>query len=164
MELESLDIESNYVSDISALSGLSNLPSLRLHRNLVSDISPLTSLTSLTYLDLRALPLNHDAYDTYIPQIKANNPGIDLSYDGFFAGQLVFSSSVGGSVVSPGEGTFTVAFGETLSLEAQADPGFVFAGWSGTVDHDPESSALEGGPGLHDAGEFRQHSQRDPRG
>ncbi len=132
MELESLDIESNEVTDISALSGLPNLASVCLHRNLISDISPLAGLTSLTWLDLRALPLNQDAYHTYIPQIKANNPGITVLYDGFFAGQLVLSASAGGSVVTPGEGTFTVAFGETLSLEAQADPGFAFAGWSGS--------------------------------
>jgi len=132
-ELTWLNLESNYISDVSALSGLSGLEWLRLHRAFVSDISPLTSLTSLTYLDLRALPLNHDAYDVYIPQIKANNPGIDLPYDGYFAGQLILSSSTGGSVISPGEGTFTVAFGETLLLEAEADPGFVFTGWSGSL-------------------------------
>ena len=132
MELESLDLESNEVSDISALSGLPNLASVCLHRNLVSDLSPLASLTSLDWLDLRALPLSQDAYATYIPRIKANNPGITLLYDGFFAGQLILSSSVGGSVVAPGEGTFTTVFGESLWLEAQADPGFVFTGWSGS--------------------------------
>jgi hypothetical protein len=132
-ELESLDIESNEVRDISALAGLPNLASLCLHRNPIPDISPLTSLTSLEWLDLRALPLNQDAYDVHIPQIEANNPGITILHDWVFNGQLLISSSRGGSVVTPGEGTFTLAFGETLWLEARADPGFIFTGWSGTL-------------------------------
>jgi len=132
-ELESLDLESNEISDISPLSGLPKLASVTLHRNRISDISPLGSLTSLTWLDLRALPLNRDAYDTYIPQIKANNPDIMLFYDKPITGLLlVILSTVGGSVVTPGEGTFATAFGESVRLEAKADPGFVFTGWSGT--------------------------------
>ncbi len=133
IELESLDLESNEISDISALSGLPLLASLCLHRNFITDVSPLTSLTSLQWLDLRALPLNRDAYDVYIPQIEANNPGITLLHDWYFDGQLLICSSPGGSVATPGEGTFTVAFGETLWLEAKADPGFIFTGWSGTL-------------------------------
>jgi hypothetical protein len=131
-ELESLDLESNEVSDISALAGLPNLASVCLHRCFVRDISPLTTLTSLKLLDLRALPLNQEAYDTYIPRIKASNPGVTLYYDKFFAGQLVISSSAGGSVIAPGEGTFAVTFGETWLLEAKAEAGYVFASWSGT--------------------------------
>ena len=132
-ELQSLDLELNEISDVSPLSGLSKLASLTLHRNRISDISPLVSLKSLQWLDLRALPLNQDAYDRYIPQIRANNPDIMLFYDKPVTGLvLVISSTVGGSVVAPGEGTFAAVFGEFLSLEAKADPGFVFTGWSGT--------------------------------
>jgi hypothetical protein len=112
---------------------LSKLASVTLHRNRISDISPLASLTSVTWLDLRALPLNQAAYDKYIPQIQANNPDIMLFYDKPVTGLLlVIQSTAGGSVVRPGEGTFTTVFGEFLSLEAKADPGFVFTGWSGT--------------------------------
>ncbi len=144
-ELESLDLELNEISDISALSSLTNLSSLCLHHNYVSDISPLTSLTSLDWVDLRACPLSPDAYETHIPQIKANNPGATVLFDGFFEGQVVITSSIGGTVVSPGEGTFTVAFNETLWLEAQADPGFVFVGWSGTctTDENPFPLAMD---------------------
>ena len=67
-----------------------------------------------------------------MPEIKANNPGITIMYDGFFAGQLVLSSSIGGSVISPGEGTFPTVFGDSFTLEVEADPGFVFVGWSGS--------------------------------
>ena len=144
-ELESLDLELNEISDISTLSGLTSLSSLCLHHNYVSDISPLTSLTSLDWVDLRACPLSHDAYEIDIPQIKANNPGATVLFDGFFEGQVVITSSIGGTVVSPGEGTFTVAFNETLWLEAQADPGFVFVGWSGTctTDENPFPLAMD---------------------
>jgi uncharacterized repeat protein (TIGR02543 family) len=133
IELESLDLESNEITDILPLAGLTSLESLCLHRNSVSDISPLASLGSLTWLDLRVLPLNQAAYDTYIPWLKANNPGITLLYDQPITSYLlVILSTQGGSVVTPGEGTFTTAPGESVRLQAKADPGFVFVGWSGT--------------------------------
>lgn len=131
-ELESLDLESNQITDISALAELPSLSSLCLHRNFVHTISPLANLTSLRWVDLRALPLDQDAYSTYIPQIKANNPGVTILYSGPFERRLTISSSVGGTVVEPGEGTFGTTYGETWLLEAKADPGFMFAGWSGT--------------------------------
>jgi hypothetical protein len=129
--LESLDLESNEITDLSALTGCPSLRSVCLHRNLVSDLSPLTSLTNLDWLDLRANPLSQDAYSVYLPRIEVNNPGIKILYDGFFVGQLTMSSTAGGSVISPGEGTFDVTFGEWVWIEAKADPCFVFAGWSG---------------------------------
>jgi hypothetical protein len=136
-DLETLDLDGNQISDISALSGLGNLRSLSLHRNLIVDISPLASLTRLSHVDLRANPMNQAAYDVYLPAIRANNPGIDLDVSGFFRGQVTISSTVGGSVIHPGEGTFMYGFNETIVLEAQADPYFVFTGWSGDrVDSD----------------------------
>jgi hypothetical protein len=36
---------------------------------------------NLSSLDLRSNPLNRDACDIHIPQIRENNPGIYLSYD-----------------------------------------------------------------------------------
>jgi hypothetical protein len=133
--LASLDLESNEIMDISGLGGCPNLQSVCLHRNLISDVSSLTSLMNLDWLDLRANPLDQDAYSTYLPEILQNNPDLvpysTLLFDGFFIGQLTFSSTAGGSVISPGEGTFDVAFGEIVRIEAEADPCFVFAGWSG---------------------------------
>jgi hypothetical protein len=130
--LRTLDLESNQISDISVLSLLSNLETLNLHRNLVSDISPLLGLTSLRSLDLRVNPLNQEAYDTHIAQIRANNPAISLVHDPSFYRYVTIESTVGGSVTQPGEGTFDYEFGEIVEVVAKPDPCFAFAGWSGS--------------------------------
>ena len=50
--LTSLNLANNDLSDISPLSGLTNLTFLSLYNNNLSDISPLSGLTNLTSLDL----------------------------------------------------------------------------------------------------------------
>jgi hypothetical protein len=44
---------------------------------------------------------------------------------------LMTSSTLGGSVDSPGEGAFLYPPGESVVLEAKCDPGYEFAGWAG---------------------------------
>ncbi|MEN6426481.1 MAG: leucine-rich repeat domain-containing protein [Phycisphaerales bacterium] len=131
-ELTKLDLRNNEVSDISALSGLANLDELVLERNQVTDVSALLGLTCLSYLNLAYNPLSDEAYDVQIPQIIANNPGIEIHHDGK-KHIVTLSSSVGGSVVDPGEGVFSYPYVEWLRLEAKADPGYVFSGWTGTL-------------------------------
>ena len=46
---------------------------------------------------------------------------------------LTISSTAGGSVVTPGEGTFTYDAGTVVSLLANADEEYQFAGWVGDV-------------------------------
>jgi len=46
---------------------------------------------------------------------------------------LVVSSGAGGSVVKPGVGSFAFERGATIPVEAAANPGFRFAGWTGTM-------------------------------
>ena len=53
LETERGWINSNSVSDLSPLSGLTHLSGLSLGYNNISDISPLSGLTHLTWLDLR---------------------------------------------------------------------------------------------------------------
>ena len=133
--LRGLHLSHNHISDISALAGLSNLRFLALYDNQIQDISALAGLTSLTDLNLSGNPLNPDAYAIYIPQIIANNPGLSLTYDGGSSSptyQLSISSTKGGSVTVPGEGTFTYDQGATVLVRAQAEPDFVFSHWSGT--------------------------------
>ena len=48
--------------------------------------------------------------------------------------QLVVSSTEGGLVTSPGEGTFPCALGSMVILTAQASSGYRFSSWSGDVD------------------------------
>jgi len=46
---------------------------------------------------------------------------------------LTLSSTAGGSVTTPGEGTFTYAPGTVLDLVAEADAGYLFDEWTGDV-------------------------------
>jgi hypothetical protein len=47
---------------------------------------------------------------------------------------LIVSSTEGGSVITPGEGTFWWPLGVEVSLVAEASSGYQFANWSGDVD------------------------------
>lgn len=126
-----LNLDDNQISDISPLSSLTNLRELILYDNQVTGLSTLLGLTSLELLDVRANPLSDAAYDVDIPQIIANNPGIDVQHNrGPY--RLILSSGTGGSVVQPGEGEFILDDGKPVLLEAEADPCFVFVGFSGT--------------------------------
>ncbi len=130
--LRNLNLQDNDVTDISALSGLVNLQILNMEDTLVTDISPLLSLTSLSFLDLRNVPLSEDAYGIHIPQIIANNPGIEVLHDRAQV-HLTLAAGRGGSIIFPGEGGFTYAGSTQVLVEAKADPGFVFTDFSGTV-------------------------------
>ena len=76
-----LALRENPVSDLSPLASMPRLAVLSLFRTPVSDISPLANLTTLRYVDLRDCPLNDEAYDVYLPQIRANNPGMTIELD-----------------------------------------------------------------------------------
>ncbi len=130
--LEILGLERNRVSDISVLSGLYSLRKLNLHRNRISDLTPLLEFTWLEWLDVRLNPLNEEAYDVLIPQIQAHNPGMWFGYDMSNDRDLVVSAAAGGIILSPGEGRFIYQHGDVVRLEARANPGFMFVGWSGT--------------------------------
>jgi hypothetical protein len=130
--LRTLNIDWNQISDISALSGLSGLVELNLCRNQVSDISPLLGLTSLAYLNLSENPLSDESYESTIPKIMEDNPGITVRHDrGPYS--LTLSSNPGGSIVQPGEGRFIIGDGNPVVVEARPDPGFVFVGFTGAV-------------------------------
>ncbi|MDX9804021.1 MAG: hypothetical protein RBS96_08460, partial [Dehalococcoidales bacterium] len=47
---------------------------------------------------------------------------------------LTISSTTGGSVTTPGEGTFTYDEGTAVNLMAEADEGYRFVNWTGDVD------------------------------
>lgn len=47
---------------------------------------------------------------------------------------FTISSTEGGEVISPGEGTFTYYEGELVELVAEPDEGYEFVNWSGDVD------------------------------
>jgi preprotein translocase subunit YajC len=59
--------------------------------------------------------------------ITANFVKIVIQYD------LTVSSTSGGSVTVPGEGTFTFDEGTVVNLTAEAVPGYMFTNWTGDV-------------------------------
>ncbi len=132
VNLEYLSLEWNQISDISALAGLASLQEVSLQYNDIHDISPLSGLTHLDHIDVRGNPLNADACLVYIPRILANNPGINIEYNPCAQHLVVFSSTRGGTIADPGEGEFLYSNGDLVFVRAQADPGFVFVGFSGT--------------------------------
>ena len=81
--LQNLMLASCEISDLSALvsaiSNLEKLESLSLKDNQISDIALLSDFNSLKTLNLQNNPLNEMAYEVYIPQIRKNNPGIEIA-------------------------------------------------------------------------------------
>jgi len=133
VNLTHLSVHNNQVSDISSISGLVNLTNLYLRNNQISNISALLELTNLTYLDLRGNPLSLDAFDIYIPQIFENNTEIYINYDPYVEYTLMISSTAGGSVAIPGEGSFSYPYGGIIPIIATADTGYHFLYWTGTA-------------------------------
>jgi hypothetical protein len=133
--LTELDLGRTLITDLTPLAGLTDLAFLRLHDNWLTDIQPLAGLTNLAELWLSGNPLPARACAIDIPLIKANNPGIVIYYDGCVELPPTFtvSSTAGGSVVMPGEGTFTYPYGKLAPVEAVADEGYQFTHWSGTA-------------------------------
>jgi Leucine-rich repeat (LRR) protein len=144
-KLEHLHLEWNKIADISALAGLTSLREANLQYNQFSDLSPLLTLRRLLFLDMRGVPLSRVSCAAIIPQIITNNPGIDFRRDACASRRVVLSSTAGGSINSPGEGEFFYDNGETIVLSAEADPGFEFAGFSGTysTSDNPVSLTIE---------------------
>jgi len=58
--------------------------------------------------------------------------GCDVNRESY---TLTITSTPGGSVVEPGEGTFTYYAGTEVDLVAEADEGYQFLNWSGTLIH-----------------------------
>ena len=72
--LEVLYLWSNSISDISAITGLTNLTTLWIDDNSISDISPLVTNIGLgqgDWVDVRENPLNDAAINTHIPTLES---------------------------------------------------------------------------------------------
>jgi uncharacterized repeat protein (TIGR02543 family) len=152
--LQRLLLQDNQISDISPLSGLTSLRELyldnnqisyllgfvaptsvtylSLYNNQISDISPLAGLHPCTVI-LKGNPLNSEACAVYIPLMLAK--GVGVFYDPCVTKKrtLTLSSTVGGSVTTPGQGPFDYDEGTSVPITATTDTNYRFAGWTGTA-------------------------------
>jgi hypothetical protein len=64
--------------------------------------------------------------------LLAGMVGCDVNRESY---TLTLTSTPGGSVVEPGEGTFTYYAGTEVDLVAEADEGYQFLNWSGALIH-----------------------------
>ena len=81
-ELNELYINNNRIQDISPLAGLTKIGRLILSNNQISDIQPLVSNSGVgegDEVDLTGNPLNDDAYDVHIPELRKR--GVKLRFD-----------------------------------------------------------------------------------
>jgi len=56
---------------------------------------------------------------------------------------LELSSTEGGTVVTPGEGTFSYDYQEYVTLRAESEPGYHFVGWSGSFHASGNPATLQ---------------------
>ena len=66
VNLNSLDVYDNNISDLTPLKDLKNLSTINLSYNKVSDITVLESLSALTYADLSNNPVEEDIFEKYV--------------------------------------------------------------------------------------------------
>jgi hypothetical protein len=131
--LEQIHFEWNKIHDISALAGLTHLTHVDLRDNKIEDISALLKLPSVTFIDLRGNPLSKEAREVHIPQLLASREGLAVLYDpDSVKRHLRISCGPGGMVIYPGVGTLIYDDNASVRVQAQANPGFRFAYWSGS--------------------------------
>jgi len=93
------------------------------------------------------VPVDADAgtytIDGTVTGAEIENPvGGDSSITVRVLYDLSISSTIGGTVTNPGEGTFSYDAGTNVSLVAVADGGYQFTGWTGNTENigDPASA------------------------
>jgi hypothetical protein len=82
--------------------------------------------------DVGAFVYNVSAASTTI--FMNGNHSVTANFEKLLGGyNLTISSTTGGNVTTPGEGTFTYDEGEVVDLVAEADEGYFFGKWTGGV-------------------------------
>ena len=81
VNLQKLDLQANYITDVGPLSGLINLVELCLHGNQISDIRALSGLINLVEFDLNEIEMNGTEIPTNIQNLFDNERKDDLDDD-----------------------------------------------------------------------------------
>jgi|GEM_PF-6002472 len=120
---------------------------LSANADLSSPIDTIMGLTTNAYSFKGTLE-----YDTpYYWQVTAYKDGLAIATSaiGTFRTMpapkriITVSSTGGGSVTAPGEGTFSYAEGTVVNLDAEADEGYLFLRWTGDVDSIADVNAAQ---------------------
>jgi hypothetical protein len=127
-DLVTLNIYRHQIQDISVLSGLTELRHLDIYDNFISDLTPLVGLPNLSYVNCSRNPLNDNSCDNVIPQLESNGVYVYSSCGQLF---LTITSTAGGHT-DPKESEYTYVYGQTVTIWAIADPGYIFNGWTGS--------------------------------
>ena len=75
---------------------------------------------------------------------------------------LTITSTAGGSVTTPGEGTFTCAEGQVVNLLAEPEEGYQFADWTGNVGTIANANAALTTITTNDSYSIRANFLEDP--
>ena len=159
LELRTLYLDNNQISDVTALLNLTHigeggtkipLPckqykgkciNLGLCDNQISDIQPLVNNSGLGSgdgVDLRCNPLSAISINSYIPALQDRS--VTVTYIGPKY-TLNLSANAGGTVATPGIGSFTRNCSEIVTLNTTANSGYMFVNWSGNTSNIANVSA-----------------------
>ena len=87
-----------------------------------------------------------DVYDATTTVTMDDHYSITANFESLYPDplvQLTISSTRGGSVTTPGEGTFLLPLGSEVGVVAEPDEGYQFTKWSGNVDTVADVNAAE---------------------
>jgi Leucine-rich repeat (LRR) protein len=90
LQLQTLDLRSNQISDVSPLSGLLQLQTLDLSSNQISDVSPLSGLLQLQTLDLSSNQISD--VSPLIPLIAKGVP-VSLKEENWWRGKITLHNN-----------------------------------------------------------------------
>lgn len=133
INITDLNLSGNAISDLTPLSGLTQLVTLNLSNNQTSDINALTELNNLTTLNLSSNLLDLDAGDedvSIINELVDRNTAVDSSNQARFTLSI---SVLGGGTVSLDPIQDDYGYGDQLTLTATPTGENLFVGWSGAV-------------------------------